>query len=224
MVAVPYRLLRNILIAAAVLYCSLLLELAAGFPLDVHRSFLSDLAAQDQPTSPYARGMDLGTGVLLLIVAVLGRHAARMHWDLAGLLICTTIFAVGTMSDALAPIDCAASLSAACAAAENSGQAGATLLLHEVTSGVAGFGSFAMAFFVVHVLSRSGWGGLWGRLVAVLSVGVAASEIWLGIVTGINALHGDVAHGPGILQRVSVLLICLMLGTLMPGLRHALSQ
>ena len=224
MVAVPYRLMRNILVAAGVLYCSLLLELAAGFPLDVHRSFLSDLAAQDQPTSPYARAMDLGTGVLLLIVVALGRHAARMHWDLAGLLIGTAIFAVGTMSDALAPIDCAASLSAACAAAENSGQDGATLLLHEVTSGVAGFGSFAMAFFVVHVLSRSGWGGLWGRLVAVLCVGVAASEIWLGIVTGINALHGDVAYGPGILQRVSVLLICLMLGTLMPGLRHALSQ
>ena len=211
--------MRNVMIAAGVLYCGLILEAAAGFPLNVHTSFLSDLAAQDQPTSPYARAMDIGAGVLLLIAALLARPAAKMHRDVAGLVISTAIFGAGTVADALVPIHCAASRSAACAAAEAS--AGARVVEHGVTSGVAGFGSFAMCFFAVLILLRAGWGGLWSRVLAVLSVGVAVTEIWIGIVTGINALHGDVVHGPGILQRVSVLLICLMLGTLLPGLRHS---
>src|SRR5688572_10482530 len=63
----PYRLMRGVLIAAGVLYCSLLLELVAGYPLNVHDSFLSELGALDQQTSPYARALDLGSGVLLLL-------------------------------------------------------------------------------------------------------------------------------------------------------------
>ena len=69
MAAVPYRLIRNLMLAAGVLYCSLLLEAAAGFPLDVHSSFLSELGARDQSTSLYARGMDLATGVLVRVLA-----------------------------------------------------------------------------------------------------------------------------------------------------------
>ena len=42
---------------------------------------------RDRPTSPYARAMDLGAGVLLLIAAILGRPAARMNRDMAGLLV-----------------------------------------------------------------------------------------------------------------------------------------
>jgi hypothetical protein len=38
----PYRLTRDVMVAAAVLYCSLLLELAAGFPA---ASLLLELAA-----------------------------------------------------------------------------------------------------------------------------------------------------------------------------------
>jgi hypothetical protein len=37
-------------------------------------------------------------------------------------------------------------------------------------------------------------------------------------------LNGDDAHPPGILQRVSVVLVCLMLATLMPGLRETLTR
>jgi hypothetical protein len=43
----PYRPMRDVMVGAAVLHCSLLLELAAGFPLDPHSSFLRELAAQD---------------------------------------------------------------------------------------------------------------------------------------------------------------------------------
>jgi hypothetical protein len=220
----PYRLMRGVLLAAGVLYCSLLLEVFAGFPLDVHESFLSELGALDQPTSPYARAMDLGSGVLLVLAAILGRPAARMHRDVRGLLISAAVFGVGTMFDALSPMSCAPSVSAACREAESGGQTGAALVLHEVTSTVAGLGSVAVGIFAVLVLRRSGWGGLWGKVVAALAAGVAVTQTWLGIETGLEVLTGSDLHPPGILQRVSVGLVCLMLATLLPGLRQAFTR
>lgn len=224
MAAVPYRLIRNLMLAAAVLYCSLLLEAAAGFPLDVGNSFLSELGALDQSTSLWARAMDLATGVLLLIAVLLGRPAARAQRELAGLLISTAAFGLGTLFDSLSPMDCAPSASAACRAVEANGQTGVDLVLHEVTSTVAGLGSIAMGVFAVLVLRRAGWGGTWSRLVAVLAAAVAVTQTWLGLQTGHDVLVGDDLDAPGILQRVSVLLVCLMLGTLLPGLRQALSR
>lgn len=220
----PYRLMRGVLVAAGVLYCSLFLELLAGYPLDVHHSFLSELGALDQSTSPYARAMDLGSGVLLLLAAVLGRPAARMHRDVAGLLISAAVFGAGTLFDALSPMSCAPSVSAVCRELEDSGQTGTALLLHEITSTVAGIGSVAVGIFAVLVLRRSGWGGLWGKAVAGLAAGVAVTQAWLGIETGLEVLTGNDLHPPGILQRVSVALVCLMLATLLPGLRQAFTR
>ncbi|GAB2634641.1 DUF998 domain-containing protein [Kribbella swartbergensis] len=220
MVAVPYRLMRNVMIAAAVLYCSLLLEAVAGYPLDIHASFLSELGARDQPTSPYARALDLGAGVLLLIAAILGRPAARMNRDVAGLLISAAVFGAGTLFDSFSPMECAPSLSESCRAAETTGQASTALLLHEITSTMAGVGTVTMGIFAVLVLRRSGWGGVWGGLVAVLAAGVVVTQVWLGIETGVEVLTGDDLHAPGILQRVSILLVCLFLATLLPGLRQ----
>lgn len=218
MVHVPYRLIRNLMLAAGVLYCSLLLEAAAGFPLDVTNSFLSELGALDQPTSLWARGMDLSTGVLLLVAVLLARPAARA---LGGLLVSTAAFGLGTLFDSLSPMDCAPSDSAACRAAEANGQTGVDLVLHEVTSTVAGLGSIAMGVFTVLVLRRLGWGGLWSKAVAVLAVAVVVTQTWLGLETGSDVLAGDHLEAPGILQRVSVLLVCVMLGTALPGLRQA---
>jgi hypothetical protein len=221
---IPYKLMRNVMAAAGALYCSLLLEAAAGFPLNVHYSFLSELGALDQPTSPYARSMDLGAGVLLLLTTVLGWSAARMNVNVAGLLISAATFGLGTMSDAICPLSCAPSLSAACRDAESGGQTGAALVLHQATSALAGVGSVAMGLFAVLVLRRSGWGGLWGRLVVVLAGGVVATQVSLGIEGGLDMLASDDLDPPGILQRVSVLLVCLLMATLLPGLRRALTR
>ncbi|NUR98281.1 MAG: DUF998 domain-containing protein [Kribbellaceae bacterium] len=221
MVYVPYRLVRNLMLAAAALYCSLLLEAAAGFPLDVRNSFLSELGALDQPTSLLARAMDLSTGVLLLLAVQLARPAVRGQRELAGLLLSTAAFGLGTLFDSLSPMDCAPSASAACRAAEANGQTGVDLVLHEVTSTIAGLGSIAMGVFAVLVLRKAGWGGAWSKVVALLAAAVAVSQTWLGLQTGRDVLAGDDLDAPGILQRVSVLLVCLMLGTLLPALRHA---
>ncbi|TCO49103.1 uncharacterized protein DUF998 [Kribbella antiqua] len=214
MVAVPYRLMRNVMIAAGVLYCSLLLEIAAGFPLNVHYSFLSELGARDQPTSPYARAMDLGASVLLLLAAILGRPAARMNREVAGLLISAAVFGAGTLFDSFSPMDCAPSANPSCH------DSGTAALLHEITSTIAGVGSVVMGIFALLVLGRLGWGGPWSRVLAASAAGVAVTQAWLGIETGLEVFTGDL-HPPGILQRVSVLLTCLMLATALPGLRQA---
>ncbi|MER7251874.1 DUF998 domain-containing protein [Kribbella sp. NPDC000426] len=220
--AVPYRLVRNLLLAAAVLYCSLLLEAAAGFPLDVHTSFLSELGARDQSTSLYARAMDLSSSVLTLLAVLLARRSR----ELAGLLVSTAVFAFGTMFDSFSPMDCAPSASAACRASEVNGQAGAALVLHEATSTIAGVGTIAMAVFALIALRRRrrGWGGWPGKLLAVLAGGVLVTQVWLGSVVAYETLSGQEVAAPGILQRASTLLFCLMLGTLLPGLRQAFSR
>jgi hypothetical protein len=214
-------LIRNLMLAAAVLYCSLLLEVAAGFPLDVRHSFLSELGARDQSTSLYARGMDLAAGVLLLVAVLLARPAGREY---AGLLTSAAVFGLGTLVDSFSPMDCAPSASASCRSAEANGQAGVALVLHEVTSTIAGLGSIAMGVFAMLVLRRHGWGGVWGRVVAVLAGAVVVTQVWLGLQTGRDALTGNDLDAPGILQRVSVLLVCVMLGTLPPALRQAVPR
>ena len=94
-------------------------------------------------------------------------------------------------------------------------------MLHEVTSTLAGLGSIAMGIFAVLVLRRAGWGAVWSRVVAVLAAGVVVTQIWLGIETGLEVLTGDDLQARGILQRVSVLLVCILLATVLPGLRQA---
>ncbi|WP_328330240.1 DUF998 domain-containing protein [Kribbella sp. NBC_00382] len=220
----PYRLIRGLMVAAAVLYCSLLLELAAGFPLGLRYSMLSELGALDQPTSVYARAMDLATGILLVLAAVLARSAARMHRDVAGLLISTALFGVGTVGTVFLPLDCAPSVSQACLESEDSGRAGLALFLHATLSTVAGVGCVAMAVFVLLILRRVGWGRLRGRTAAVMAGAALVSQIWLTVAIGIQELNGDDAHPPGILQRASVVLVCLMLATVMPGLRETLTR
>jgi hypothetical protein len=224
MVAVPYRLARNLMIAAGVLYCSLLLEAAAGYPLEVQTSFLSELGARDQSTSPYARAMDLSSGVLTLIAVLLVRQAARGRREVAGLLISTATFAAGTAFDSFSPMDCAPSASTACQNAEGSGQAGAALVLHEATSTIAGAGTIAMAIFVLLVLRREGWGAWLSKGVGALAAGVVVTQVWLGSVVAYETLSGAEVVAPGILQRVSTVLFCVLLGTLLPGLRQALSR
>ncbi|GAA0579085.1 DUF998 domain-containing protein [Kribbella sandramycini] len=220
----PYRLTRNVMIAAGILYCSLLLEAVAGYPLDIHTSFLSELGARDQATSLAARAMDLGASVLVLLAFVLARPAARMHRDVQGLMLSAAVFGVGTLFDSFFPMDCAPSASAACRAAEANGHEGTALVLHEVTSTMAGIGTIAMGVFAVLVLRRIGWGGFWGRVVAVLAAGVAVTNAWLGVETGLEVLSGNDLHPPGILQRVAILLVCLLLGALLPGLRKGFQR
>ncbi|TDD49744.1 DUF998 domain-containing protein [Kribbella antibiotica] len=220
----PYRLTRNLMIAAGVLYCSLLLEAAWGYPLNVHTSFLSELGARDQETSLYARAMDLGASVLVLIAFILARPAARMHRDIRGLMISTALFGLGTLADSFFPMDCAPSASEACRIAEKHGHDGAELVIHEVTSTLAGIGTIALGIFTILVLRRIGWAGRRGRAVAVLGGAVSLTNAWLGIETSLEVLSGDDLHLPGVLQRVAITLACILLAVLLPALKRGFQR
>ncbi|WP_405056699.1 DUF998 domain-containing protein [Kribbella sp. NBC_01505] len=221
---IRYRLVQGLMIAAGVLYCSLLLELAAGFPISLRNSMLSDLGALDQPTSLYARGMDLTSGILLVVAAVLARSAARIHRQVAALLISAALLGIGTMFTVFLPLDCAPSLSRACLESENGGRAGFALLLHATFSTVAGVGCVSMAVCVLLILRRTGLGGRRSLIAAAMAGATLVTQIWLVIAIGLQDLKGDDAHQPGIIQRVSVVLVCLMMATVAPGLKQALTR
>jgi hypothetical protein len=55
----------------------------------------------------------------------------------------------------------------------------------------------------------------------VLAAGVAGTNAWLGIQTGLDVVTGNELDAPGIVQRVSVALVCVLLTVLVPGLRQA---
>ncbi|GAA1550620.1 hypothetical protein GCM10009804_03990 [Kribbella hippodromi] len=225
MLAVPYRLVRALMIAAAVIYCSLILEAIAGFPLNVHISFLSELSARDQATSPYARAMDLVSSLLTLTAVVLSRRARNVRWEISGVLISTALFAIGTMFDSFMPMACAPSVGTACRDSEEAGgQAGFALMLHEATSTIAGAGTIALGVFAVLAIRRYGWGGWFAKTVALLAAGVVVTQVWLGSVVAYETLSGAEVIAPGILQRVTTVLTCLLLGTLLPALRQACSR
>ncbi|MDX3001173.1 DUF998 domain-containing protein [Kribbella solani] len=224
MLAVPYRLVRALMIAAGAVYCSLILEAIAGFPLNVHSSFLSELSARDQATSPYARAMDLISSLLMLAAVVLSRRARAVRWEIAGVLISTALFAIGTMFDSFMPMDCAPSVGTACRESEAGGQAGFALMLHEATSTIAGAGTIALGVFAVLAIRRYGWGGWFAKAVALLAAGVVVTQVWLGSVVAYETLSGAEVIAPGILQRVTTVLTCLLLGTLLPALRQACTR
>ena len=55
-----------LLTLAGVLYLGVVVEAAAGWPLDPARSYLSELAALDQATSPLFRSTDVAAGTLVV--------------------------------------------------------------------------------------------------------------------------------------------------------------
>lgn len=151
------RAARVLLVLAGVAYASVLLEAVAGWPLDPAASFLSELAARDQPTSLVARLTDGLAGALALAGALLllgpvvdARRTARAlaaplpSW-LRGVAVGgLALFGLATVADAALPLDCALSLPA-CAAREAAGLVSASHHLHAVTSVVTGVGAMLAA-------------------------------------------------------------------------------
>ena len=70
-----------LLTLAGVLYAGVVLEAVVGWPLDPARSYLSELAALDQPTSGLFRSTDLVAGVLVVtgLVLLVLAHRSEHH-------------------------------------------------------------------------------------------------------------------------------------------------
>ncbi|GAA4821419.1 hypothetical protein GCM10023201_03820 [Actinomycetospora corticicola] len=118
-------------VVAGLVYSAFLVTPLLGTRLDPGRSYVSELAALDQPHGAVFRGVDAVVG---LVVVIAGLHVARsrltpVRW--AG--VALGLFGVATVLDVLAPMTCAPSADAACAAAEASRSALA-FGVHELTS------------------------------------------------------------------------------------------
>ncbi|MBD7950417.1 DUF998 domain-containing protein [Oerskovia rustica] len=204
-----------LLTLAGILYVGVVLEAAAGWPLDPTRSYLSELAALDQPTSALFRGTDLAAGALVVFgLAVLGvayrRRRAAGHpaatpvqrvtfWALVA-------FGLATMADALLPLDCALSVGT-CAAREEAGAVSAAHHAHTFSSVASGIGSFVASAGIVWLARarRRTPLGLSARLAGALGP-------VLGIVTGTIGMFGSpLPLGTGIAQRVQIVAFSVVL-------------
>jgi hypothetical protein len=214
-----------LLTVAGVLYAGVHLEALAGWPLHPARSYLSELAALDQPTSELFRTVDFAAGslvvvaVTLLVVARRRRRASghgrvtRAHHVTVWALLA---FGAATMADALLPMDCALSVGN-CAAREKAGDVSLVHSAHTFSSVTAGVTSFVASAGVVWLA--------WARRRTPLGVAACLAGVLgpvLGIVTGaIGALGGPLPLGAGIAQRAQIVAFSLVLALAVPVLRRA---
>ncbi len=204
-----------LLTLAGILYVGVVLEAVSGWPLDPARSYLSELAARDQPTSALFRGADLAAGALVVVgLAVLAvAHRRRRAAGFAAATLAQRVtfwalvaFGLATMVDALLPLDCALSVGT-CAAREESGHLSAAHHAHTVSSVASGIGSFVASAGVVWLARarRRTALGFSARLAGALGP-------VLGIVTGAIGLFGSpLPLGTGIAQRVQIVAFSVVL-------------
>ncbi|MFC8129861.1 DUF998 domain-containing protein [Streptomyces sp. NPDC057302] len=203
----------------AVAYSTWLLEALLGAGLSPVSSYVSELAAQDQPFGTLFRTTDLTAGLLILAGAAgalrwLPRgRATVVGW--AGL----ALFGAATAVDSRLPMSCAPTADAACGARERAGLVPATHAAHVVSSSVAVTG--ALVGMVALTLAARRYGilpSLAGPLGALLLLLELAATTWtLAAIAAFDAGYGAWAMGVG--QRLQVLLIAVWLGLLAHAVR-----
>lgn len=204
----------GLLALGAVAYSAWLSELILGTGLAPMSSYVSELAAQDQPYGMLFRTTDLIAGLLILVGAVGAllwlprRWGTTVGW--AGL----ALFGAATVVDSRLPMSCAPTADGACAAREQAGLVPAAHTAHTVSSSVAVTG--ALLGMVVLTLAARRYGvlpSLAGPLGLLLVLLELAATTWtLAAITAFDAGHGTWALGFG--QRLQVLLIAVWLGLL----------
>ncbi|KZM35673.1 DUF998 domain-containing protein [Oerskovia enterophila] len=204
-----------LLTLAGVLYLGVVVEAAAGWPLDPARSYLSELAALDQATSPLFRSTDVAAGTLVVVgLALLGTayRLARHEGEPAATIVqkvtfwAFVVFGLATVADALLPLDCALSVGD-CAAREEAGELSLAHQAHtfsSVASGVSSFVASAGVVWLAHARRRTPL-GISARLAGALGP-------LLGVVTGTIGLFGSpLPVGTGIVQRVQIVAFSVVL-------------
>lgn len=141
------------LVVAGVVYSAFVVTPLLGTRLDPARSYVSELAALDQPHDLVFRTVDALVGLVVVAAAVhLVRRPGTRAVRWAG--VALGLFGVATLLDAAAPMTCAPSADAACAAAEASRSA-LVFGVHEVTS-VAANGAAILAVVLLAVARSRG--------------------------------------------------------------------
>ncbi|MGO4634794.1 DUF998 domain-containing protein [Streptomyces sp. 2RAF24] len=221
-----------LLALGALAYTAWVLEVVVRTGLDPIRTYVSELAAADQPLGGLFRATDLTAGLLVLAGALAGLVATarpgpdgpagtswarrepgpRRPWLLAGWLA-LALFGAATAVDSRLPLSCTPTADPECAARETAGLVPATHTAHAVSSSLAMAGALT-AMIALTVAARRY--GLWRPLArtgpALVALELAATAWTLAAVAAFEAGKGLWSLGAG--QRLQVLLVAMWLAVL----------
>ncbi|GAB98288.1 hypothetical protein BJY21_000899 [Kineosphaera limosa] len=206
------RVAAGIAAFAALLYSAWLMGPWLNPEHDTTASYVSELAASDQPFSRVFRGFDAAAGLMLaLAVGVLlvrdsGSWLARLRRN--GPYVALGLFGLATVADSLLPLSCAATADPICAAEEKLGLTPWTHQLHTVSSSLAGaLAVVALVWAAARVWRRRREGAAPSWLVAP-AIGLALVHT---VALGYTLLEiaGLGVGGLGWAQRVSLAALAL---------------
>jgi hypothetical protein len=169
------------------------------------RGYISELGARTQPHHALFNGLQILDGLLVVALAVAllrlaGRTAGR--WATLGY-TCLAVFGVGGIADALLPMDCAPSRSAACARAPAAGRVSWVDHAHGIESVVTTTALFVAMGALALAVARAGRHRL-AAVSASISVAVCANTLY----EGVAIMHG---HLIGRHERADTVLTALWL-------------
>ncbi|MHA4777856.1 DUF998 domain-containing protein [Streptomyces sp. MSC1_001] len=216
-----------LLALGAAAYTAWVLEVLIGTGLDPVRTYVSELAASDQPLGGLFRATDLAAGLVLAGATLWllprggtrtgseGSHGARFRdasWALVGR-IALLAFGAATAVDSRLPLSCAPTADPVCAARETAGLVPATHTAHAVSSTLAMTGALVAMIALTVAARRHGHPRPLARTGPVLvALELAATGWTLAAVAAFEAGKGTWALGAG--QRLQVLLVALWLAVL----------
>ncbi|MFF1697134.1 DUF998 domain-containing protein [Streptomyces sp. NPDC058257] len=203
-----------LLALGAVAYSAWVLEPFLGTGLSPVSSYVSELAARDQPYSTLFRTTDLTAGLLILAGAVGALLWLPRRWGTVVGWAGIALFGAATVVDSRLPMSCAPTADAVCEARERAGLVPAAHAAHVVSSSVAVTGALVGMVVLTLAARRHGvvpcLAGPLGHLLVLLEL--AATTWTLAAIAAFDAGYGT--WGMGVGQRLQVLLIALWLGLL----------
>ncbi|MEV7556857.1 DUF998 domain-containing protein [Streptomyces sp. NPDC089795] len=203
---------------AAAAYTAWVLEVVLSTGLNPIETYVSELAAQDQPLGGLFRATDFTAGLLacsgglLALVRLLKYAESRRSWAVIGW-AGVALFGAATAADAWLPLSCTPTVDPECAARETAGLVPATHQAHAVSSGLAMTGALVGLVALTVAARRYGWFAPLARYGPALVALELLATVWtLSAIALFTAGRGTWALGAG--QRLQVLLVALWLGLL----------
>ncbi|MFH8980150.1 DUF998 domain-containing protein [Streptomyces varsoviensis] len=207
------RAVAVLLLLGAVAYTAWVLEVLIATGLDPVRTYVSELAAVDQPLGGIFRATDLVAGAAVFLAAgaaLTGRE--RRPWPVAGW-AGLLLFGAATAADSRLPLSCAPTVDPECAARETAGLVPATHTAHAISSSLAMTGALIGVVALTVAARRYGRGTPLARFGPAPAAAELAATAWtLVAVAAFEAGRGTWLLGAG--QRAQVLLVALWLAVL----------
>ncbi|MFD9562499.1 DUF998 domain-containing protein [Streptomyces sp. NPDC059994] len=202
-----------LLALGALAYTAWVLEVVVHTGLDPVQTYVSELAAADQPLGGLFRATDLTAGTLVFAgsASALWR-CDRRPWSVAGW-AGLVLFGAATVADSRLPLSCAPTVDPECAARETAGLVPATHTAHAVSSSVAMTGALVGVVALTVAARRYGRWAPMARFGPVLVALELAVTVWtLTSIAAFEAGRGTWSLGAG--QRLQVLFVAVWLGVL----------